>query len=417
MKILVIGGGGREHAMAWKLAESSLVSQVLVAPGNAGTAHGSKLSNVVLDLDNFDALIDFVRVQAIKMTVVGPEAPLAAGIVDAFKNANLLCLGPSKAAAQLEASKAFCKDFMKQYQIPTAKYAVFNQKNAAKDYLATQNFPIVLKADGLAGGKGVIIANNQNEALSAVATLLTDGKKLVIEEFIQGEEASFIVLTDGKHILPLASAQDHKTRDNGDKGPNTGGMGAYSPAPIVTPQLSQLVLETIIQPTIEGMAQEGHPYVGFLFAGLMIDKNNHPKVLEFNCRLGDPETQVILPRLKTDFAELCLATLSGTLDQINMEWDERSALGVVLAASGYPEKVRTGDEIQLPHHLSENQLLFHAGTATDGNKIITKGGRVLCAVGLDKNLSKAKHTAYELISSIHYDGMFYRTDIGDKALD
>lgn len=421
LKLLVIGNGGREHAIAWKLAQSNQVAHVYVAMGNTGTHNTEKTSNIAIDSLDFTALIQFACDHDINFTIVGPEIPLSQGIVDAFTAANLLCFGPSKLAAQLEASKAFSKDFMQRHNIPTAKYACFTDSYAAKNYLTQQPLPIVIKADGLAAGKGVVIANTYLEAEQAITDMLSGnafgaaGHRIVIEEYLAGIEASFIVLTDGKSIVPLASAQDHKRRDDGDKGPNTGGMGAYSPAPIITDSLHKKIMQTVIEPSIQGMAEDGIPYQGFLYAGLMIDKNNAIKVLEFNCRLGDPETQVILPRLQTDFALLLQAALTGTLDTIAMSWDPRFALGVVLTAQGYPEKYPTGDTIYgLKPHYPSTQQIFHAGTSLHNQQILTQGGRVLCATALGNTLSEAKKAAYTLVSTIHWEGMYYRKDIGDS---
>lgn len=417
MKLLVIGSGGREHAMAWKLAQSDLVEQVFVAPGNAGTALTHKVSNIAIDPLDFAALIHFVKQNAIQFTVVGPELPLSQGIVDAFTAAGLLCLGPDKTAAQLEASKAFAKEFMQQNGIPTAKYATFTDIAAAKAYLAQQNLPIVIKADGLASGKGVVIAQSYAEANATLEAMLTNlkfgaaGKQIVIEEFLTGIEASFIILTDGKTIVPLATAQDYKRRDDKDQGPNTGGMGAYSPAEIITPELQQKIITTIIQPTLDAIAKTGKSYKGFLYAGLMINEEKI-NLLEFNCRLGDPETQVILPRLNTDFAELCNAALHQKLHEVSVNWTSDCAVSIVLTAQHYPEHYDQGTVINgLEQNFNPNEWLFHSGTATQNQTIITNGGRILCATALGANLLEAKQKAYAVASKIHWPGMRYRTDI------
>jgi phosphoribosylamine--glycine ligase len=422
LKLLVIGNGGREHAIAWKLAQSNQVEQVYVARGNPGTHNNEKTTNIAIDPLDFTALIQFAHNHDISFTIVGPEIPLSHGIVDAFTEAGLLCFGPNQMAAQLEASKAFSKDFMLRHKIPTAKYACFTDSYAAKNYLTLQSLPIVIKADGLAAGKGVVIATTYLEAEQAITDMLSGnifgaaGQRIVIEEYLEGIEASFIVLTDGKNIIPLASAQDHKRRDDGDKGPNTGGMGAYSPAPIITDSLHTKIMQNIIEPTIFGMAEDGIPYQGFLYAGLMIDQHDEINVLEFNCRLGDPETQVILPRLQTDFALLLQAALTGTLDTIKLSWDPRFALGVVLTAQGYPEKYPTGDVISgLKPHYPTNEQVFHAGTCLHEQQILTQGGRVLCATALGNTLADAKQAAYSLVSEIHWEGMYYRKDIGNSA--
>ncbi len=423
MNILVIGSGGREHALAWKLSQSDKVKQIFVAPGNPGTASESKTTNIDIEPMAFGELIKFAKEYAINFTIVGPEAPLAAGIVDAFTKAGLACLGPSQAAAQIEASKAFSKDFMIKYQIPTAHYQNFSNADAAKEYVRQQNFPIVIKADGLAGGKGVVIAQDLNEAVEAIDSMLqqkrfgTAGQRIVIEEFLSGEEASFIALVDGQHILPLATAQDHKARDDNDQGPNTGGMGAYSPAPIVDAKLEQVIMQQIMEPTVRGLAEEHCPFTGFLYAGLMISPSGKPKVLEFNCRFGDPETQVILPRLKSDLVELCQQALNGTLNQARIEWLSDTALGVVMAAKGYPGGYTKGDHISgLDNIAIKDAKVFHAGTKLQDDTVVTAGGRVLCVTALAPALSQAQQLAYDAVAKIHWPGAFFRHDIGAKGI-
>ena len=421
MKILVIGSGGREHALAWKLAQSVKIQKIYVAPGNGGTALDSRLENV--NISNPDELAEFAIQNDVQLTVVGPEAPLAAGIVNIFRAKNLKIFGPTKEAAQLESSKDFAKSFMERHGIPTAKYQTFSDLAAAHKYIDEQGAPIVIKADGLAAGKGVIVAMNLTEAHDAVDMMLSDNKlgdagaRVVIEEFLEGEEASFIVLVDGKNILPLATSQDHKRLLDNDKGPNTGGMGAYSPAPIVTPALQARVLREIITPTINGMKKDGIPFTGFLYAGLMIDKEGNPKTLEFNCRMGDPETQPIMSRLKSDLVYVMEHAVNGTLDKVELEWDRRIALGVVLAAAGYPENPVKGAIISGIPKETENQIVFHAGTKLDSEgKPVTSGGRVLCVVGLADTMRMAQKTAYEAVEAIHFDGVQYRSDIGWRAL-
>jgi phosphoribosylamine--glycine ligase len=423
MKILIVGSGGREHALAWKAKQSTKVEKVFVAPGNAGTALEPGIENVAIAADNIDALLDFAQKEAIGLTIIGPEVPLVAGIVDRFQEAGLKCFGPGAKAAQLEGSKSFCKDFMARHRIPTAEYQTFTDKAQALAYIQQKGAPIVVKADGLAAGKGVIVAQTVQEANAAVEDMLSGnvfgeaGHRVVIEEFLAGEEASFIVIADGKHALPMATSQDHKARDNGDKGPNTGGMGAYSPAPVVTPEIHARVMREVIEPTLKGMAADGHAYTGFLYAGLMIANDGSVKVLEYNCRFGDPETQPIMMRLKSDLVELCEAALAGELDKIDTDWDERAALGVVLAAGGYPDDYRKGDVISgLPGQESEDRKIFHAGTQQVGDAIVTAGGRVLCACALGRDIQEAQSKAYELTRSIHWDNMYYRTDIGFKAI-
>lgn len=423
MKVLIVGSGGREHALAWKVKQSSKVEKVFVAPGNAGTAQENGIENVPLTVDNITGLRQFAQQQAIDLTIVGPEVPLTLGIVDSFQEVGLKCFGPSAKAAQLEGSKTFCKDFMTRYHIPTAAYQSFTDKDLAIAYIKAQGAPIVVKADGLAAGKGVVVAQTEQEAIAAVDSMLAGnafgaaGSRVVIEEFLSGEEASFIVMADGQHALAMATSQDHKARDNGDKGPNTGGMGAYSPAPIVTPEIHQKVLEQVIQPTLQGMIAEGTPYVGFLYAGLMISPEDVVKVLEYNCRFGDPETQPIMMRLNSDLVDLCEMALTGRLDQAESHWDERVALGVVLAAKGYPDNYPSGDVISgLPTEDNQEQKVFHAGTQQVDGHVVTAGGRVLCACALGTTLKEAQTKAYQLANTIQWDGIYYRTDIGFKAI-
>jgi len=411
MKLLVIGSGGREHAIAWKLAQSPRVQKVYVAPGNGGTAREPGVENVALAGN--DELAAFAKKEAIHLTVVGPEAPLAGGVVDAFRAAGLRIFGPTRAAAQLEASKDFAKRFMVKHGIPTARHATFDDAAQAKAYVEREGAPIVVKADGLASGKGVVVAQSVTEAHAAIDRL---GGRLVIEECLQGEEASFIVMADGAHALALATSQDHKRLRDGDDGPNTGGMGAYSPAPVVTPKVHSRVMREIIQPAIEGMAKDGTPYTGFLYAGLMIDALGSPKTLEFNCRLGDPETQPILVRLKTDLVELLEAAVDGRLGEAEADWDRRAALGVVLAAHGYPEEPRKGDAIAGLPAPAEDCRVFHAGTRLNDGTLVTSGGRVLCVTALGDNLRAARGRAYEAVERIRFDGMQYRRDIGHRAL-
>ncbi|HXF65509.1 MAG TPA: phosphoribosylamine--glycine ligase [Burkholderiales bacterium] len=420
MKLLVVGSGAREHALAWKLARSPRVSRVFVAPGNAGTAREEGLANVALA--TIPELVAFARREAVALTVVGPEAPLAEGIVDAFQAAGLAIFGPTRAAARLESSKEFAKGFMQRHGIPTAAYAAFDDAARAHAYLERHRAPIVIKADGLAAGKGVVVAMSEAEAHAAVEAMLREGKlgeagrRVVIEEYLEGEEASFIVLADGRRALALASSQDHKRLLDGDRGPNTGGMGAYSPAPVVTPEVHARVMREVIQPAIAGMQQEGTPYVGFLYAGLMIGRGGAVKVLEFNCRLGDPETQPILLRLKSDLLGLIEHALAGGLERIEAEWDTRVALGVVLAAAGYPEAPRRGDAIVGLPEPSEDCRVFHAATALEGERIVTAGGRVLTVTALGTNLRAAQRRAYEVAARIRFEGMQYRRDIGHRAL-
>jgi phosphoribosylamine--glycine ligase len=420
MKLLVVGSGGREHALAWKLANSPRVQKVFVAPGNGGTATETGVENVAIT--EVGALIDFCRKENIYLTVVGPEAPLAAGIVDTFKQAGLRIFGPTRAAAQLESSKHYAKSFMLRHGLPTAQHASFDNAAQAKAYIAQRGAPIVVKADGLASGKGVVVAASTNEALAAVDDMLTQhrfgaaGNRVVVEDFLEGEEASFIVMCDGTHVLPLATSQDHKRLRDADEGPNTGGMGAYSPAPLVTPEVHARVMREIILPAVQGMTQDGIPYVGFLYAGLMIDPAGNPKTLEFNCRLGDPETQPILVRLKSDLLELIERALDGSLDRAEADWDRRCALGVVLAAANYPEEPRKGDRITGLAPATEDCRVFHAGTKLEQGSILTNGGRVLCVTALGDSLRMARTRAYETIDRIRFDGMQYRRDIGHRGL-
>jgi phosphoribosylamine--glycine ligase len=423
MKVLVIGSGGREHALAWKLSQSSQQPQVFVAPGNPGTALEPGISNVDIKVEDIDGLVAFAKDNAVELTVVGPEVPLVMGVVDAFEAAGLRCFGPSQAAAELEASKSFTKDFLARHQIPTAAYKVFTEVEPAKAYINQQGAPIVVKADGLAAGKGVIVAETEQQAIEAVEDMLSGNKfgdaghRVVIEEFMTGEEASFIVMVDGEHILPLATSQDHKARDDGDKGPNTGGMGAYSPAPVVTDDVYQRIMDEVIVPTVKGMADDGRPYVGFLYAGLMIDENGAPKVVEYNCRFGDPETQPILMRLRSDLVELCQAGLDGRLDKVSVDWDSRAAVGVVMAAGGYPDAYRKGDKITgLSQAESLGSKVFHAGTASEGEDVVTAGGRVLCVTALGDSVADAKAKAYVSLSEISWDDAYYRTDIAYRAV-
>ncbi len=425
MKLLVIGGGGREHALAWKLAQSPRVSRVFVAPGNAGTALEDGLANV--DITDHAGLVGFARQEQIALTVVGPEAPLAAGVVDAFQAAGLRIFGPVRRAAQLESSKDFAKAFMARHRIPTAEYQTFTDARAAHQYVDKRGAPIVIKADGLAAGKGVVVATDLQQAHAAIDMLLVDnkmgtaGSRVVIEGCLDGEEASFIVMVDGKHALPLATSQDHKRLRDGDQGPNTGGMGAYSPAPVVTPGIHAKVMREVIQPAVAGMAQEGTPFAGFLYAGLMIGKDGQVKVLEFNCRLGDPETQPLVLRLKSDLVALIEHALAGTLDQVEAEWDTRVALGVVLAAHGYPDAPRKGDAITgLPRPRAtadDDYHVFHSGTALNGNQVVVSGGRVLCVTALGHNVKMAQRRAYEIAGQIRFEGMQMRRDIGHRAID
>lgn len=424
MNVLVIGSGGREHALAWKTAQSENVETVFVAPGNAGTALEPKLKNVAIAVEDLPGLVDFAQNNQVELTIVGPEVPLVLGVVDAFEAAGLKCFGPSKGAAQLEGSKAFSKDFLAKHQIPTAAYEVFTEIPPAVAYIEKMGAPIVVKADGLAAGKGVILADTEAEAIAAVEDMLAGNKfgdagaRVVIEEFLEGEEASFIVMADGEHILPMATSQDHKARDNGDTGPNTGGMGAYTPAPVVTRKIHDRIMADVIRPTIEGMAKDGLPYTGFLYAGVMVTADGTPKVLEFNCRFGDPETQPIMMRLQSNLEELCLAALDKKLDTVSAKWDSRAALGVVLAAGGYPDSYRKGDVINgIDDANGVDTKVFHAGTATnDQGEVVTSGGRVLCVTALGENVTEAQQKAYEAVTKIKWQDEYHRTDIGHRAI-
>ena len=423
MNVLIIGGGGREHALAWKATQSKLVTQVYVAPGNAGTAIESGIINVEIGAEDIDALLQFALSNDIGLTIVGPEAPLVAGIVDRFESNNLAIFGPTASAAQLEGSKTFTKEFLQRHQIPTAAWQSFTEIESACDYVKQQGTPIVIKADGLAAGKGVIIAQTQAEAEATISEMLEGnrfgeaGHRVLIEAFLQGEEASFICIVDGEQVMPLASSQDHKARDNGDLGPNTGGMGAYSPAPIVNDEITTQVMQKIIMPTVSGMKAEGNYYRGFLYAGLMITSDGEVSVLEYNCRFGDPETQPIMMRLQSDLVELCLAACDGSLEHQSTQWDPRASLGVVLAANGYPDSYGKGERIDnIPLETGTGKV-FHAGTLQDSNgHLVSNGGRVLCAVGLGDDLQSAQQRAYELVGKIDWETAYYRTDIGFKAL-
>ncbi len=424
MNVLIIGGGGREHALAWKTAQSMRVRKVYVAPGNAGTAREAKCENVAIAAEDVDGLLNFARGNKIDLTIVGPEAPLVLGVVDRFRAAGLRCFGPTKASAQLEGSKAFAKDFLARHKIPTAAYGNFTDVAAAETYIRKVGAPIVVKADGLAAGKGVIIAASVDEAITAVRDMLAGnafgeaGQRVVVEEFLKGEEASFIVMADGAHVLALATSQDHKRIGDGDTGPNTGGMGAYSPAPVVTPEIHARVMREVIEPTIRGMQAEGNPYTGFLYAGLMIDAHGKPKVIEFNCRLGDPETQPLVMRLKSDLPTLFEAALDGRLDRVSAEWDARAALGVVMAAGGYPGTYNKGDVIEglPPVTDAPDAKVFHAGTALKDDKVVTSGGRVLCVTALGGTVAAAQKHAYEIVRQIRWKGAQYRHDIGYRAI-
>lgn len=422
MNVLVIGSGGREHALAWQAAQDSKITKVFVAPGNAGTAIEPKVENIAIDVMDQDSLVAFAKENDVALTIVGPEAPLVEGIVDRFQSEGLRCFGPSKGAAQLEGSKAFTKDFLERQKIPTADYQNFTEVEPALAYLQKVGAPIVVKADGLAAGKGVIVAMTLEEAEEAVKDMLAGnafgeaGHRVVIEEFLDGEEASFIVMVDGTNVLPMATSQDHKRMGNGDTGLNTGGMGAYSPAPVVTPEIDQRIMQEVILPTVKGMAEEGNTYVGFLYAGLMIMADNTPKVIEYNCRFGDPETQPIMLRLKSNIAELCNAALDGKLDQTTADWDSRCAVGVVLAAGGYPGDYGKGDIISLPNEVAEGTKVFHAGTAQNDGQIVTSGGRVLCATAMGNTVTEAQKRAYELVKQINWNGVYYRDDIAYRAI-
>ncbi|MEH8146522.1 phosphoribosylamine--glycine ligase [Aeromonas hydrophila] len=424
MKVLIIGNGGREHALAWKAKQSPLVTRVFVAPGNAGTAHEGSIENVAISATDIPALLVFAKEQRIGLTIVGPEAPLVKGVVDAFRAEGLAIFGPTAAAAQLEGSKAFAKDFLARHAIPTAEYQNFTEVEPALAYLREKGAPIVIKADGLAAGKGVIVAMTLSEAEEAVRDMLSGnafgdaGARVVIEEFLDGEEASFIVMVDGEHVLPMATSQDHKRVGDGDTGLNTGGMGAYSPAPVVTADVHRKVMEQVIMPTVRGMAAEGNVYTGFLYAGLMIDGQGNPKVIEFNCRFGDPETQPIMLRMRSDLVELCLAACAGKLDQVEAIYDPRVAIGVVLAAGGYPGDYQQGKPISgLPVEEASGEKVFHAGSQLEGDTVVTAGGRVLCATALGHSVAEAQKRAYQLAGRIKWDGVFYRHDIGWRAIE
>ncbi len=423
MKILIIGNGGREHALAWKVAQSTRVSHVYIAPGNAGTATENKCENIAIEADNITALAAFAKQNQIGLTIVGPEVPLVLGVVDLFQAQGLRCFGPNKAAAQLEGSKAFSKDFLARHNIPTAAYGTFTDIDQAITYIRQHGAPIVVKADGLAAGKGVVVAHTEAEAIDAVRNMLAGnqfgaaGNRVVIEEFLDGEEASFIVMVDGQHILPMASSQDHKALNDGDTGPNTGGMGAYSPAPVVTADLHSRIMREVIEPTVRGMADDGHPYTGFLYAGLMINRNGVPKVLEYNCRFGDPETQPIMMRLRSDLVLLCNAALDGNLNTVSAGWDSRPALGVVMVAGGYPNQYRKDDVITgLPVTTDPDCKVFIAGAQRHHDHVLTQGGRVLCVTALGNSVADAQQKAYRVVKQIHWPDAFYRTDIGYRAV-
>lgn len=423
MKVLVIGGGGREHALAWKVAQSPKVEKVFIAPGNAGTATEKKLTNIDIKADDIQSLCQFALTNNIDLTIVGPEAPLVLGVVDLFQQQGLKIFGPSQNAAQLEGSKTFTKDFLARHHIPTAAYQSFTEISPAIAYIQKMGAPIVVKADGLAAGKGVILADTEHQAIEAVKDMLADnafgeaGHRVVIEEFLQGEEASYICMVDGKNILPMATSQDHKALDNGDKGPNTGGMGAYSPAAVVTDEIARRVMDTIIRPTVDGMAAEGYPYTGFLYAGLMIDATGTAKVLEYNCRFGDPETQPIMMRMESDLVEHCMAALDQHLDQQQTIWSSKTSVGVVMAAKGYPEQYAKGEAIKNIPSETVVSKVFHAGTALDSaHQLVSNGGRVLCVVALGDDVKEAQLEAYNLVNQIDWDGAYYRTDIAFKAI-
>ncbi|MEN8128718.1 MAG: phosphoribosylamine--glycine ligase [Pseudomonadota bacterium] len=423
MKILIVGAGGREHTLAWKAAQSPGVEKVYVAPGNAGTAQEPRVENVPIAAQDIEGLAAFATEHDIRLTIVGPEAPLVAGIVDAFQCQQLPIFGPTRSAAQLEGSKSFTKEFLERHNIPTATYAKFTDEQQAITYVRSQGAPIVIKADGLAAGKGVILAQTEDEAITAIREMLRDntfgeaGKCIVIEEFLRGEEASFICMVDGEHILPMATSQDHKARDNADAGPNTGGMGAYSPAPVVTGQVYDRIMTEVIEPTVRGMGAQGYPYQGFLYAGLMISTDGTLKVLEFNCRFGDPEAQPILLRLKSDLVPLCLAALQGKLNTVTARWDPRPSVGVVLACGGYPGHYQKGKKISgLSYADAEFTKIFHAGTALKDHQVLTNGGRVLCVTSLGESVSEAQRRAYTAVEKIHFDEMYYRTDIAYRAI-
>jgi phosphoribosylamine--glycine ligase len=423
VKVLIVGGGGREHALAWKVASSPRVSEVLVAPGNAGTAREPRVRNAEIASDDGAALADLAQSHRVDLTIVGPEAPLVAGVADVFRQRGLACFGPSAAAARLEGSKAFTKEFLRRHDIPTAASATFTRETFDPGYVHGQRTPVVVKASGLASGKGVIILDSAREAIAVAEAMFAGkfgsaGREIVIEEFLPGEEVSFIVMADGEHVLPLATSQDHKRRDDGDRGPNTGGMGAYSPAPLISAGLQERIMRAVIGPTINGLAAEGMPFTGFLYAGLMIAPDGTPNVIEFNCRLGDPEAQPLLMRLRTDLTELTEAALAGTLDEVRAEWDERAALGVVMAAEGYPERPRSGDRIEgLERAAALPGKVFHAGTRLEGEDVYTSGGRVLCAVGLGARVRDAQRAAYAITDCVRWRGVQYRHDIGYRAIE
>ena len=423
MKVLIVGGGGREHALAWRAAQSGQVKSVYVAPGNAGTAMEPGITNIAVNAEDIEGLVTFARDEKIDLTIIGPEAPLVAGVVNAFNRNGLRCFGPTAEAAILEGSKSFTKEFLKRHHIPTADYEIFTDIEPAIAYIEKIDVPVVIKADGLAGGKGVIIAKTRKEAVNAVQEMLAAnrfgaaGQRVVIEELLEGEEASFIVVSDGKNVLPLASSQDHKARDDGDNGPNTGGMGAYSPAPVVSSDIEKRILREVIEPTLAGLRREGVTYRGFLYAGLMITANGTPRVIEYNCRMGDPETQPIMVRLKSDLVNLCEATIEGRLSGQNAEWDTRAALGVVMAAGGYPAAYEKGAVIDgIPKLGSDTCKVFHAGTAMSDERIVTSGGRVLCVVGLGNSVAQARDVAYDQVSSINWNKVYFRNDIGHRAI-
>ena len=421
MKILLTGSGGREHGLAWRIAQSSKVERVFIAPGNAGTATEDKMENVDIDVMDFAAQIEFARSHDVELTIIGPEAPLVAGVADEFQAAGLTCLGPGKGAAQLEGSKSFTKDFMKRYGIPTARYGSFEDTDLAVEFVRNMSIPIVIKADGLAAGKGVVIAHTYDDAEFTIVDMLSGiafgeaGARIVIEEFLVGEEASFIVIADGKNFISFDSSQDHKAAYDGDKGPNTGGMGAYSPAPVVTPEVHSRIVEQVIKPAIAGMAEDGHPYIGFLYAGLMIDEDGYPKVVEFNCRFGDPETQPVMMRMKSDLAQLCLAATKGNLEGKQIEFDDNVALTVVIASGGYPGNYATGCAIDGLDRV-ENDKVFHAGTKFENHAIKTSGGRVLGVTALGRTVGEAQSAAYRLVNDISFEDMYFRTDIGYRAV-
>lgn len=427
MKVLIIGAGGREHALAWKTAASASVDHVFVAPGNAGTALEPKVSNVAIEATDIEALARFVIDEAVALTIVGPEAPLVNGIVDAFEARGLRCLGPTRAAAQLEGSKAFTKAFLDRHGIPTAASRSFTEFDKARRYIRSEGAPIVVKADGLAAGKGVVVAQTVGEAVDAAHAMLVDnafagaGQTIVVEEYLVGEEASFMCIVDGEHVLPLASSQDHKARDNGDRGPNTGGMGAYSPAPVMTDAVFDRVMTRIVQPTIRGLAADGLPYRGFLYAGLMIDASDQPKVLEFNCRFGDPETQPVLMRLQSDFVAMCEAALDGELERVRLQWDPRPALGVVMVAGGYPGHYESGKVIDglqtITERFGDDVKVFHAGTRQQNDQILTAGGRVLCVTAMGEDIAAAQRSTYQVVSGISWPSCYFRSDIGYRAID